>query len=193
MIPNFILLTSKGLITLIINYYILRTSYNRWIVDKVPRRESTADEFSYDVFISYRRNSNTDAVKLIRTALKSRGLRAFVDIEDLGSNFFDEQLIKVIENIENFILLISPGDLENCSNQNDWFRKEISKAITSKRNIIPILKDGFLWNQSSELPNDIKDLPRHNSIKYSTEYFDAMLTKVVSFFKDSSLSINSMG
>ena len=119
--------------------------------------------------------------------MNSKNFRAFIDIEELGSNFYDDQLIKVIQETDNFILLISPGDLENCIKKNDWFRKEISTAIKFDRNIIPILKDGFDWNESLDLPDDIKDLPRHNAINYSTEYFDAMLTKLVSFFNDSSI------
>jgi hypothetical protein len=174
-----------SLVAIIINYNLLRGSVTRSDLTRVQSKNSDVDEFIFDVFISYRRNKNADAAKLIRTALNSRNISAFLDIEDLGSRFFDERLIEVIRHTNNFVLLISPDDLKNCKETNDWLRNEISTAIQSGRNIIPILKDGFNWDESLYLPEEIRDLPRHNSINYSTEYFEAMIMKLISFLEDS--------
>ena len=172
-----------ALLSIIINYYLLRKIIINPDLFITFKYAHSASETEYNVFISYRRSTNVDAARLIRTALNSKNLKAFVDIEDLGPKFFDEQLIEVIQKTENFILLISSEDLKKCSEPNDWLRKEIKTAIQFKRNIVPILKDGFSWD-ASILPEDIRDLPRHNSIKYSSEYFDAMIIKLTSFLNN---------
>jgi hypothetical protein len=172
-----------SLMSIIINYYLLRNFIIKPDLSIDFKYAHSTNETDYNVFISYRRSTNVDAARLIRTALNSKNIKAFVDIEDLGPKFFDEQLIEVIKRTGNFILLISPEDLKKCSEPLDWLRREIKTAIQFNRNIVPILKDGFSWD-ASILPEDIRDLPRHNSIKYSAEYFDAMIIKLVSFLNN---------
>jgi hypothetical protein len=176
-----------SIFSLIINYFILKKILTNLPISFSLLLDKSKDITKYDVFISYRRNKNMDAAKLIRTALISKKIRAFVDIEDLGSKHFDEKLTEIIRNTENYILLVSPDDLIKCVDSNDWIRKEISTAIRSGRNIIPILKDGFKWDEITYLPDDISDIKRHNSINYSQEYFDAMIMKIISFLENSAL------
>lgn len=168
----------------IINYYLIKGKKSIFSIDLKLNNEE--DEAKYKVFISYRRVNNSDAARLIRSELNSRNVKTFIDIEDLGSHYFDEQLINIIRNTENFILLLSRNDLTDCIDEDDWLRKEISIAIQHQHNIIPVLKDGFYWDEPVFLPEEIKDLPRHNSIIYSVEYFDAMIIKIISFLENSS-------
>lgn len=50
----------------------------------------------YDVFISYRRSSASEA-NLIAEKLRARGYRVFFDVEELRAGLFNEQLYRVID------------------------------------------------------------------------------------------------
>ena len=45
-------------------------------------------------FISYRRETGADTARLIRAELLSRGMKTFLDVDDLGSFHFDERLLR---------------------------------------------------------------------------------------------------
>lgn len=137
----------------------------------------------YDAFISYRRETGAETARLIRTELRTRGYRAFLDVEDLGSNLFDERLLREIQNAPSFILILGPGALDRCVNPDDWVRRELAHAIYRQRNIIPVLKDGFQFPPAANLPPDIAALPRYNSVLYSHDQFEATINKLVSFME----------
>lgn len=135
----------------------------------------------YDVFISYRREVASDAARLLYTGLKERGLRPFLDLNDLGSRHFDERLLEAIDSAPDFIVILSPGCLDACSDPGDWLRRELAHAIRLRRNIIPLVKEGFHFPDRATLAEDIDELPRYNAIAYSTLYFEAMMDKIHTF------------
>ncbi len=132
-------------------------------------------------FISYRREGGSDTARLVHAALQSRGYPAFLDVENLGARRFDERLLAAIEQAPNFLLILSPGCLDRCHEADDWLRREITHALTTGRNIVPLLKDGFVFPPSASLPPDLADLPRHNGIPLSHVFFDAAMDKLVTF------------
>ena len=132
-------------------------------------------------FLSYRRESGAETARLIRSELRTRGLKTFLDVEDLGASHFDERLLRRIEEAPNFILVLSPGALDRCGSPNDWLRREIAHAITNQRNIVPILKEGFSFPGRETLPQDLVELPRYNSVVYSHAYFKATINRVLEF------------
>jgi len=132
-------------------------------------------------FISYRREGGSDTARLVRAALQARGYAAFLDVENLGASHFDERLLAAIEQAPNFLLILSPGCLDRCHEPGDWLRREITYAIASRRNIVPLLKDGFVFPPPGSLPPDLADLPRHNGIPMSHVFFEAAIDKLVAF------------
>lgn len=114
-------------------------------------------EPSYDVFISYRRESGSAEARLIRTELLQRGLRVFLDVTDLRRGFFDGALLHHISEAPSFVLILSPRALDLCSHEDDWLRQEIVQAINTERNIIPVILPGFTFPPS--LDTAIKALP----------------------------------
>ncbi len=146
-----------------------------------PRVAADGAAELYDVFISYRRDETTDAARLLASSLVERGHRAFLDLDDLGSHHFDERLARAIESAPNFLVILAPTSLARCSEPGDWLRLELAHAIRTRRNIIPLLKDGFRFPPPGEMPEDIVELPRYNGIPYSTQYFTAMMTKIEEF------------
>jgi hypothetical protein len=143
--------------------------------------DGPASARSYDVFICYRREVASDAARLLASGLLERGLRPFLDLDDLGSRHFDDRLLAAIESAPDFIILLTPGSLDTCGDPRDWLRQELSHAIRLRRNIVPLVKDGFRFPDRDSLPEDIAELPRYNAISYSTLYFRAMMEKLVSF------------
>ena len=59
-------------------------------------------ETPFDLFISYRREGGSAEARVIQSALISRGLRVFLDVEDLHKGYFDEQLLQRISDPPNF-------------------------------------------------------------------------------------------
>lgn len=140
----------------------------------------------YDAFISYRRKSGFAVAKMIRDQLKAKEVFAFVDLEELKSGTFDDKILLAIENSPSFILVLNPGDLDHCAEDGDWLAKEIDAAVTSGRNIIPVLCGGFEWPKqwNENIPDNIKTISKFNSVTMSQEYLDATIRKIISYIKD---------
>ena len=132
---------------------------------------------SYDVFISYRRTGGSAEARLIQSALRARHVRGFLDVTELGRGYFDEALLKHIEQIPNFVVILSPASLDRGEDDEDWLRKEIAHALATERNVVPLLMPGFQF--PARLPDDIRNLARHQGMDYSHLYFDAMLQKLI--------------
>ena len=142
----------------------------------------------YDAFISYRRKNGFAVAKMLRDQLKLKRISAFVDLDELRNGTFDDKILLAIENSPSFILILYPGDLDRCGEENDWLTKEIVAAIDSGRNIIPFLCDGFEWPKvwNENMPDKIKVISKFNSVTLSQEYLDATIDKVIRYVNDDS-------
>lgn len=96
----------------------------------------------YDIFISYRREGGINSAIALHSTLLSMNYRAFLDVNNLQSGKFDEALLDVIEHCKDFLLVLSPGALDRCVNEDDWVRREVTYAMERGKNIIPIICDG---------------------------------------------------
>jgi class 3 adenylate cyclase len=135
-------------------------------------------------FICYRRAAGSETAWLIRQELLHRGIRTFLDVEDLSAGRLDETLLQKIEKAPNFIVILTPDCLSRCAAPDDWLRREIEQAIHTRRNIIPILKDGFEFPPASTLPATMASLHEHPGVRYNHELFPAMVERIVGFLKD---------
>ena len=43
----------------------------------------------------------------------------------------------------HFVVLLTPSALERCTEPGDWLRREIETALETKRNIVPLMLEGF--------------------------------------------------
>ena len=133
----------------------------------------------YDVFISYRRDGGEMLAHILYERLKDSNYSVFQDVESLRSGNFNTALYDVIENCQDFILVLSPGALDRCANADDWVKNEIVYALEHGKNIIPIMTRGFEWPET--LPPEIEALRFKNGLTASTEYFDKFLEKLLTF------------
>ncbi len=131
---------------------------------------------SYDIFISYRRSSY-DTANLIATRLKAAGYSVFFDMETLRSGKFNEQLFEFIDNCKDFILILPPNALDRCVNEDDWVRLETMRAMGAKKNIIPVMLNGFAW--PTPMPAGMEELSFYQALTASSvEYFDLSMERL---------------
>lgn len=130
----------------------------------------------YDVFISYRRDGGIDSAVALQSTLKHMHYRVFLDVDSMHTGRFDTTLLDRIKECQDFLLVLSPGALTRCRDENDWVRREIEYAISLKKNIIPIICDGgsVAERLNVELPESLSSLPLYNVLETNLVQLHAM-------------------
>jgi formylglycine-generating enzyme required for sulfatase activity len=139
----------------------------------------------YDVFISYRRGAADALAVLLQTHLQKQGVTAFLD-RDLRRGVFDDMLLRRIAESPSFLIILTPRALDRCSEQEDWLRKEIIQAISSKRNIIPLQVDSFQFTSEvvRALDPAIRDLSRYQAVVSSLDYLESTIERIVKIVEE---------
>lgn len=135
----------------------------------------------YDIFISYKRKSLPTANNLYYR-LTTRGYSVFFDLEEMGRDNFNTQLLRYIENAKDVFVILEDGSLDACKSsdwEKDWFCNEISYALEKEKNIIPILLDGYQMPDKDFLPEKLKSLSYKNAPEFSFTFFEAYLDKLI--------------
>lgn len=138
------------------------------------------------VFISYRRIDMAWALA-IRHQLIDRGHDVFVDVQSLKSGDFDQVLCEQIRARANFLLLLTPNALDRCPEPDDWLLRELQVALESRRNIVPVLLEGFSFDAPTvvtllgELP-PLALLKKYNALTIPSDYFDEGIQRLCSRF-----------
>jgi uncharacterized membrane protein YeaQ/YmgE (transglycosylase-associated protein family) len=140
-------------------------------------------EAQYDVFISYRRAQSMDAARLISNALKERKLRTFLDIDELGPGRFDQALLTTVANTPNFVVILAPHAFERSAEEHDWLKQEVTRAIQTNSNVVPVMMPGFQFPEPEALPENLRDLSNYQGVGYSSEYFTGMIDRLVQYIK----------
>lgn len=136
---------------------------------------------TYDIFISYKRKSLPTANNLYYR-LTQRGYSTFFDLEEMRRDNFNIQLLSYIENAKDIFILLEEGSLDACKQgkwEDDWFCKEIEHALNAKKNIIPILINGYRMPKQDFFPKELQELSLKNALEFSFSYFDEYLNKLV--------------
>jgi len=140
----------------------------------------------FDIFISYRRKGGFDTAKLIYDRLRMDGYSVSFDIDTLVNGNFDVELEQRVNDCKDFLLVLNPGIFDRffVSNadydpDNDWVRREISCALKTNKNIVPLALDGFVFPKS--LPPEVKEIRNKNAIDLYPKYFEAAYEKIKSF------------
>lgn len=134
----------------------------------------------YDVFVSYRRTASESAGRIVEK-LCSMGYRVFFDVESMRSGKFNDQLYDVIQECSDFVIVLPENALERCNDEDDWVRKETLKALSSDKNIVPVMLRGFTW--PSPMPNGMEELQNYQAVVSSPDYFDLAMQRLASYLK----------
>ncbi len=101
-----------------------------------------------DVFICCSRESEEEIVQSIYNELVSKSYTVFRDSLPLHNGYFNEGVLRLIDESQDVILLVSQDVLESNTEIYDLIVHEISYAIKQHKNIIPILLEGFSWPEN---------------------------------------------
>src|SRR5688572_7468775 len=125
------------------------------------------------IFISYRR-TNLPWALCIYQNLTMHGYDVFFDYQSIDSGTFEKVILDNIRARAHFLVILTPSALERCSEPDDWLRREIETAMKEKRNIIPVMTDGFDFGSrivKESLTGKLASLSSYNGLKLYAEYF----------------------
>jgi hypothetical protein len=94
------------------------------------------------VFVSYRHTDAAWALSIFQD-LTQHGYDVFIDYDGIASGSFETIILENIRSRAHFLVLLTPTALERCADPKDWMRREIEAALDSRRNIIPVMLEGF--------------------------------------------------
>jgi tetratricopeptide (TPR) repeat protein len=142
------------------------------------------------VFISYRRKHVAWALAIYQY-LFHHGYDVFFDYKSIGPGDFGRVITENINARAHFLVLLAPSSLEGCERKEDWLRKEIELAIEYKRNIVPIMLEGFDFGAPETkkyLTDGLETLNQYNGLTLPAEYFDAGMERLCDKFLTVQLS-----
>jgi len=132
------------------------------------------------VFISYRR-TNAPWVLAVFQNLTHHGYDVFFDYTGLASGDFERVITENIAGRAHFIVLLTPSALERCSEPGDWLRREIEIALETRRNIVPLMLEGFDFGSpsiASQLTGELANLRRYSSLRVPVDFFMEAMTRL---------------
>ncbi len=134
---------------------------------------------AYDIFISYRRKGAGSGVAgELQAKLENRGYKVFLDVDEISSGAFPEQIDRAIAGCKDFLLVLASGTLDRCVDENDWVRREIMKAESMGKNFVGVMLPGFVMPEAEALPKPLQDLPTKQVFMWSHEYRAASFEKI---------------
>lgn len=134
------------------------------------------------VFISYRR-TNIFHARAIFQDLRANGYDVFMDYESIDSGSFSQIILNQIKARAHFVVILTPSALERCTDPNDWLRREIETAIDEKRNIVPLMFEGFDWKDVAPyLVGKMAVLNGYNSLRVPSDFFEEAMNRLRSRF-----------
>jgi Flp pilus assembly protein TadD len=132
------------------------------------------------VFLSYRRTNVPWALAIFQN-LTQHGYDVFIDFNGVGAGDFESVILGNITARAHFLVLLTPSALEHCNEPGDWLRREIETAIDSKRNIVPLMVEGFDFGTpkiASQLTGRLEGLKHYNGPSIPPEYFMEAMEKL---------------
>jgi hypothetical protein len=115
------------------------------------------------VFISYRRVDIMTA-RAVYEHLSHHDYDCFLDSESIDSGAFQSYIVEQIGARDHFVLILTPTALDRCREPGDFLRLEIETALEQRRNIVPLLVDGFNFGAvpKESLTGRLELLPTYN-------------------------------
>lgn len=132
------------------------------------------------VFVSYRRTAAPWAQSIFQD-LTQHGYDVFFDFHGIASGGFEEVILENIRARAHFLVLLTPSALERCSDPGDLFRREIETAIASKRNIVPIILEGFDFSATEidrQLGETLAVLKQYNGLPVYAAYVPEAMNRL---------------
>jgi tetratricopeptide (TPR) repeat protein len=132
------------------------------------------------VFLSYRR-TNAPWALAISQNLTHHGYDVFFDFNGIASGDFESVILENIRARAHFVVLLTPSALERCGDPGDWLRREIETALEIRRNIVPLMLEGFDYGTptiATQLTGTLAPLKSYNALRVPVEYFDEAMERL---------------
>lgn len=132
------------------------------------------------VFLSYRRSHVAWALAVFQH-LNRHGYDVFFDFEGLASGNFEQVIVQNIRARAHFLVLLTPTALADCDAPGDWLRREVEEALRCRRNIVPLMLEGFSFEAQpvrERLQGELALLPRYNGLEVPAAYFEAAMARL---------------
>lgn len=132
------------------------------------------------IFISYRRKDISWALAVYQY-LASQKYDVFFDFTHIPSGDFEQIIVSNIKARAHFVLILTPDALDRTSNKRDWLRREIETAMDERRNIVPLLFDGFSFgspNVAEKLVGKLANVKRYNGLEIPSGYFPEAMERL---------------
>jgi hypothetical protein len=110
------------------------------------------------IYISYRRRFSCSIALALFHALRGADLDVFMDVSASDDRDAVDQV--QIDARAHFLVIITPALIEALQTPDDPMTREIERAVAGRRNIVPLLANGFSFG-SSLMPKSISVL-RHS-------------------------------
>jgi tetratricopeptide (TPR) repeat protein len=141
------------------------------------------------VFISYRRTNAFGALAIFQD-LTHHGYDVFFDYNGIPSGDFETVILENVRARAHFLVLLTPSALDRCSEPEDWLRREIETALDEKRNIIPLMLEGFSFGTpaiADQLTGKLALLRKYQALSVPVEYFVEAMDRLRTRYLDIAL------
>lgn len=132
------------------------------------------------VFISYRRTNAAWALAIFQH-LTHHGFDVFLDFRGTASGDFERKILENVKARAHFLVLLTPSALERCGDPLDFLRREIETALRAKRNVVPLMLEGFDFGApqiTNRLTGQLAALRHYNGLLIPAEYFDDAMKRL---------------
>ena len=132
---------------------------------------------SYDIFISYRRDTGKEFARPIKLELEKNGYSVFLDFDGIRDGRINQKIKDAISSSPIFIVILSENALDRCTNEDDWVRQEIEYALALQKHIIPVNPDSSFTGFPENIPNQIVNglgLHQYSEIQFGQLFEDSV-------------------
>jgi hypothetical protein len=113
--------------------------------------------------------------------LTLHGYDVFFDYDGIASGDFESVILGNITARAHFLVLLTPSALERCDDPTDWLRREIETALENRRNIVPLMLEGFNFATAkiaSQLTGALAAIKHYNGLNIPPDYFEAAMERL---------------
>lgn len=124
------------------------------------------------VFLSYRRTNFPWALAIFQNL--QHDYDVFFDYDGLASGQFASVILQNIKSRAHFLVLLTPSALKRGTRQVDWLRREIETALKTRRNIVPLMLEGFNFDNPAiarQLTGELAALMRYQALSVPPAFF----------------------
>jgi TIR domain len=138
----------------------------------------------------YRRTNIAWALAIFQN-LTQHGYDVFFDYSGIASGDFERVVLENIRARAHFLIVLTPSALERCADPADWVRREIDTALTAKRNIVPLMVEGFDFGSpaiAGQLTGSLSAVKQYNGVRIPPDYFSEAMERLRSRYLNVALT-----